>query len=186
MRTAAFPKSILRQNRCDKFDPAGQYAGFFFGLLYNEHMNCSEIQIRKFDQLKLKELYEILKARVDVFVVEQECTYPEIDGIDYYAVHFFQTDEKGTVISYLRIFENVHGEIQIGRVLTRIRKKSLGRKILHAAADYITKTYPHRTIVLEAQTYAIGFYAKEGFRVVSEVFLEDGIPHVKMQKDPED
>lgn len=184
MKTAVLPKDFPKRNRCNiEPNPAGQYAGFFSGLGYNRHMEHRKIEIRRFNELDLRDLYEILRARVDVFVVEQNCLYPELDGIDYDAIHMFMKDESGTVISCLRIFENRNGELQIGRVLTRKRNAHLGQEILHAAVEYIDHIYPGRPIVLEAQTYAIGFYEKEGFRVISEEFLEDGIPHVKMQRD---
>ena len=184
MKTAALPRTFRKQNRCNtELNPADQYAGFFTGVDYNRHMEDREIRIRRFDELDQRDLYEILRARVDVFVVEQNCPYPELDGIDYDAIHLFRKDESGTVISCLRIFENRLGELQIGRVLTRKRNADLGREILHAAVEYIDDIYPNRPVVLEAQTYAIGFYEKEGFRVISEVFLEDGIPHVKMRRD---
>ena len=140
----------------------------------------AEITVKPFAQLSNEELYAILKARVNVFVVEQECPYPELDGKDQEAVHFFLPDEAGTVLAYLRVYENEAGAMQIGRVLTTVRGASYGRRLLHRAVAYLEETAPGKPVVLEAQTYAIGFYEKEGFVVSSEEFLEDGIPHVKM------
>ena len=160
---------------------------FFLEFEYNGFMNSGSeaetlIQIRPFSELSTEELYEILKARVDVFVVEQNCPYPELDGKDRSAVHFFRKAEDGTILSYLRLYEAGAGMIQIGRVLTRVRGKNYGRQLLHAAVEYAEQHWPDRTVMVEAQTYASGFYEKEGFRVCSEEFLEDGIPHVRMER----
>lgn len=138
-----------------------------------------ELKIRHFDELTLSELYKILRVRNEVFVVEQKCAYQDIDGIDPRSVHMFY-EEDGKIAAYLRLFYRNEGIVQIGRVLTVRRKEGLGRKLLHEAVRYADETMKPETMYLEAQTYAAGFYEKEGFRVVSEPFDEDGIPHVKM------
>lgn len=132
-----------------------------------------------FNELTIIELYEILKARVKIFVVEQKCAYQEIDGIDYRSLHLFYKSND-SITAYLRIFEKEKGVIQIGRVLTVEHRKGFGGKILKEAVSLIKKQMNSERIYLEAQCYAIGFYEKEGFKVCSEEFLEDGIPHVKM------
>ena len=143
------------------------------------HSVCMELKIRRFDELTANELYEILRVRCEVFVVEQKCAYQDIDGIDPRSVHMFY-EEDGKIAAYLRLFYRNEGIVQIGRVLTVRRKEGLGRKLLHEAVRYADETMKPETMYLEAQTYAAGFYEKEGFRVVSEPFDEDGIPHVKM------
>ena len=137
--------------------------------------------MKKFDELTLDELYEILRIRSAVFVVEQECAYQDIDGIDQRSMHLF-FEEEGKVTAYLRYFEKADeaGTIQIGRVLTVKRGMGLGRKLLHECME-ILKNEGVLKVYLEAQEYAVGFYEKEGFRVDSEPFLEDGIPHVCMR-----
>ena len=138
-----------------------------------------ELVYKSFDELTNKELYEILKIRSSVFVVEQNCVYQDIDGIDLDSMHFFlKEDEK--IYAYLRSFIKEEGVIQIGRVLTTKRREGLGQRILKEAIEIITSTQKPSSIYLEAQSYAIKFYEKEGFIVISEEFLEDGIPHVKM------
>lgn len=138
-----------------------------------------ELVIKSFEELTKIELYEILKVRVNIFVVEQKCPYEEIDGIDYKSLHlFYKSHEK--ILAYLRIFEREKRTIQIGRVLTAEHGKGLGSKILKEAVSFIKKQMKPKKIYLEAQCYAIGFYEKEDFKVCSEEFLEDGIPHVKM------
>lgn len=138
---------------------------------------------KTFDELTNRELYEILRAREAVFVVEQNCPYYDIDGLDYPSLHMFYKDEDGSVQACLRIFEKVDepGTMQIGRLVTVARGVGLGGKILHQAVEWIRKKGNVNSIYLEAQQYAIGFYAKEGLQVVSDPFLEDGIPHVQMR-----
>ena len=138
---------------------------------------------KTFDELTNRELYEILRAREAVFVVEQNCPYYDIDGLDYPSLHMFYKDEDGSVQACLRIFEKVDepGTMQIGRVVTVARGIGLGGKILHRAVEWVRENCDATGIYLEAQQYAIGYYAKEGFQVMSDPFLEDGIPHVQMR-----
>lgn len=138
---------------------------------------------KTFDELTNRELYEILRAREAVFVVEQNCPYYDIDGLDYPSLHMLYKDEDGSVQACLRIFEKVDepGTMQIGRLVTVARGVGLGGKILHQAVEWIRENCDANGIYLEAQQYAIGFYAKEGLQVVSDPFLEDGIPHVQMR-----
>ncbi|MCR5067871.1 MAG: GNAT family N-acetyltransferase [Erysipelotrichaceae bacterium] len=137
--------------------------------------------IKKFDELSLNELYDILKLRVDVFVVEQRCPYQEIDDRDQNALHVFFKDEN-RIQAYLRVLDRgVESEyVSIGRVVTATRNKGLGIRILNEGIRMAQEVYRADKIYLEAQTYAIPFYEKAGFRVISEEFAIDGIPHVKM------
>lgn len=140
-----------------------------------------ELKIKKFEEFTTKELYEILKARAAVFVVEQNCVYQDLDDIDYRSIHVFYQEED-SVTAYVRIFEREPGILQIGRVLTTKRGIGLGEKIMREAISVAQDAGDNQQIILEAQVYAIGFYQKLGFEVCSEEFLEDGIPHVKMRK----
>ena len=133
-----------------------------------------------FTDLTIRELYEILKARSAIFVVEQNCVYQDIDGLDPTSLHVFLEDE-GRIAAYLRAFVKEPGVVQMGRVLTVRRGVGLGGKLLRAGIEEIRERFHPRKIYIEAQSYAVGFYAREGFRVTSEEFLEDGIPHVKME-----
>ena len=135
-----------------------------------------------FADLTTRELYEILKARCAVFVVEQNCVYQDIDGQDPTSLHVFFEDE-GRIAAYLRAFVKEPGVVQMGRVLTVDRGIGLGGMILRAGIKEIRERFHPRKIYIEAQSYTVGFYAREGFRVTSEEFLEDGIPHVKMELD---
>ena len=136
-----------------------------------------ETYIKTFDELSNKELYEIIRARENVFIVEQDCPYHDADGLDEDSVHIFYADDDGKVLAYLRVLhrEGDPGTVQIGRVITISRGTGLGRKILHEAVEYAINVMGAESLYLEAQTYAAGFYAKEGFRINSEEFFEDGM-----------
>lgn len=143
----------------------------------------NRLNVKHYRELTLDELYEILRARCEVFVVEQNCPYLDPDGLDKRSIHVFYTREDGSVAGCLRLFtldgdpETVH----LGRVVTTDRGTGLGGRMLHEGV-LRAKTMLHaKKIVLHAQCYAAGFYAREGFVVCSEEFLEDGIPHVKME-----
>ena len=132
-----------------------------------------------FGELSTKELYEILRSRAEIFVVEQNCVYQDLDGIDYESLHiFYEEDER--VTAYLRAFRKDADTVQMGRVLTLHHGAGLGGRLLKEGIGQIrAKMHPAR-IYIEAQCYATGFYEREGFRICSEEFLEDGIPHVQM------
>ena len=139
-----------------------------------------KLKSKFFNELTTKELYELLRARAEIFVVEQNCVYQDLDCKDYNSLHvFFEND--GVVEAYLRAFLKEEGVVQIGRVLTLEHGKGMGGKILTAGLKEAKDKFHPKKIFLEAQCYAIGFYEREGFKVCSETFLEDGIPHVEME-----
>ena len=140
--------------------------------------------LKHFSELTNRELYEILRVRVAIFVVEQTCPYQEIDEADFDAYHLFLTDDSGHIRAYLRIFEKNAEYTRLGRILTADRGKGLGLALLQEGMRAAETLYGKRRFYIEAQSYAIGFYEKAGFRVTSEEFLEDGIPHVKMEAPP--
>lgn len=135
---------------------------------------------KAFHELTVDELYDIISLRIDVFVVEQHCAYAETDGIDKKSMHLFLKDDD-KIVSYLRFFKRDDGMVQIGRVVSRIRRHGYGHLLLQKATDLIREIPDVSGIMLEAQVYAIPFYEKAGFRVVSEPFDEDGIMHVRME-----
>ena len=141
--------------------------------------------IKHFNELTTTELYEILKTRFEIFVTEQECLYQDLDDKDQDAIHVFCMNEKGRVTGCLRVFWNdeAAGVAQIGRVATLEHSKGIGGEILHAGVEVARDRLGAKKITLHAQEYAIGYYAKEGFEVVSDIFMEDGIPHVTMELD---
>ena len=118
-----------------------------------------------------------------MFVVEQDCVYQDLDDKDQDAIHVFCYNDAGRVAGCLRVFmrDAQNGVAQIGRVVTLEHGKGIGGKILRKGVEVAKKSFNAKKIYLEAQVYAIGYYAKEGFEVVSDEFMEDGIPHVKME-----
>jgi len=147
-------------------------------------------QIKKFNELTTKELYQILQIRVEVFVLEQKCAYQDIDNKDESSFHLFgiDTDIKDTnpIVAYLRIIAPSisYKEPSIGRVITikSHRKKGLGVELMKRAIEYSENEYKGQGIRISGQLYLEKFYNDLGFKTVSEVYLEDNIKHVEMLK----
>lgn len=141
------------------------------------------ILIKNFEQLSLHELYDLLQLRAEVFVVEQDCVYQDIDGKDEKALHVlgYRNDQ---LVAYTRIFPPgiYFKEAAIGRVVVKSssRKNELGHKILKASIKAIEDHFETKTIKLSAQTYLMKFYESHGFKAIGEGYLEDGIPHIAM------
>lgn len=144
-----------------------------------------QVKVKRFEDLTLHELYEVLQLRSEVFVVEQDCVYQDIDGKDEKALHVLGY-EADVLVAYTRIFPPgvYFYEAAIGRVVVRkeSRKNSYGHKILQASIQAIEDHYSTRQIKLSAQTYLTKFYESHGFHQVGEGYLEDGIPHIAMVK----
>lgn len=140
-----------------------------------------EITVKSFAELTTEELYELLKLRVNVFVVEQNCPYPELDDRDQKAMHVY-ADREGRIAGYLRVMDRdaEHPHVSIGRVLTTERRQGIGTALLQKGIAVARDVFQADSIYLEAQTYAKTLYEKQGFRQISDEFLEDGIPHVAM------
>ena len=140
-----------------------------------------ETFVKTFDELSTSELYEILKLRQDVFIIEQQCVYPDIDQKDSNSLHVFVKDHD-EIIAYLRVLEKgiSFDEVGIGRVISKYRRKGLGTLVLKAGIQAAKEIYHADEIIIEAQTYAKHFYEIQGFVQCSDEFLEDGIPHIKM------
>lgn len=140
-----------------------------------------ELVIKKFDELTVDELYDILKLRVDVFVEEQNCPYPEIDGKDQNAYHIWLKDEDG-IVSYLRVLDKgvSFEDAALGRVISAKRRKGYGTILLKEGIRIAKEKFGADKITIEAQVYARKFYENVGFKKVSEEFLEDEIPHILM------
>jgi ElaA protein len=138
------------------------------------------MEIKTFNELTTKELYEILRLRAEIFVVEQNCVYQDLDGIDYNSVHIFYED-NGRVLAYLRFYPLDENTVSLGRVVTLYHKSGFGGKILKIGLDEIKKRFNPQTVVIHAQCQAKGFYEKFGFKETSDVFLEDEIEHIEMK-----
>ena len=139
--------------------------------------------IKKFNELKAEELYEILALRNKVFIVEQECAYLDCDNKDLKSYHLFCTKDR-KIIAYLRILEKgvSYDEISIGRVLVEkdYRGYGIAREMLLKAIEFIKNHLKGDTIKIQAQAYLFDFYSNLGFKAVSGEYLEDNIPHIDM------
>ena len=139
---------------------------------------------KPFAELTLKQLYEVLKLRQDVFIVEQECCYDDIDSADDAAVHMLVVGSDEQLVAYLRLFEpGVRcDEASIGRIIVSraARGVGLGKRLVEQGIDYCQSAFPNAGIRIEAQAHLQKFYADCGFETVSESRLVDGIPHVDM------
>lgn len=142
-----------------------------------------KLSVKKTSELSVEEFLEIAKARVKVFVVEQNCPYQEIDDQDDNALHMILRVD-GQLAAYTRIIEHEdHIHMSFGRVLVveEFRKHHLGRQIVSATIDEIKQDFPGRDIKIAGQNYLRSFYESFGFKAVSDVYLEDEIPHIDLE-----
>ena len=139
--------------------------------------------LKKFDELTNIELYNILKERTLVFVVEQNCAYLEVDGKDSVSYHFFK-EENGEIIAYSRIVPAgvSYQEISIGRVLVKKehRGQGIAEELIKRGLYFIQNELKETTVKIQAQEYLSKFYSSFGFEATSETYLEDNIPHIDM------
>jgi ElaA protein len=152
-------------------------------------MQMIEWETKTFDRLCTDELYDLLKLRVDVFVKEQNCAYAELDGKDRHPDTLHLTGRNGNreLVAYLRILPpGLSFDLpSIGRVV--VSKRNRGQGLCHLmmkqAMDQVCRIWPGMGIKISAQAYLEGFYAAYGFEKTSDVYLEDGIPHVEMVRE---
>ncbi|EHS53227.1 GCN5-related N-acetyltransferase [Rhizobium sp. PDO1-076] len=141
------------------------------------------VDARRLEDFSALELHDLLKMRVDVFVVEQKCPYPEIDGKDKHALHL-RLMQDNDLLAAARIFAPAEaaGPAKIGRVVVSPahRGKRLGDAVMREAITLCEERFPACTIALSAQSHLKAFYASFGFEACSAEYLEDGIPHVDM------
>lgn len=138
-----------------------------------------ELKIKLFDELTTRELYEIVRARTAIFLLEQRIICQDFDGVDYDSLHCF-FEEDGSVVAYLRAYRVDSDVVKIGRVLSVTHGMGLGTRLMKESVPEIGKRLPCKTVMLHAQKHAQGFYERLGFAVRSPEFLEEGIPHVAM------
>jgi len=140
-------------------------------------------KIKTFDELTTMELYQIMQIRVDVFVVEQTCVYRELDGLDRDSYHVYATNDSG-IAAYARILPPglSYKELSIGRVLVSKdhRRSGLGSELIERTLTFIFEELNERVIKIQAQEYLLSFYRSFGFEKVSDVYLDEGIPHIDM------
>ncbi|AAN53607.1 Protein ElaA [Shewanella oneidensis] len=153
--------------------------------------NSIQWQNLSFNQLNANTLYDILKLRVDVFVVEQACAYPELDDKDRHpeTQHLMGLSPQGELLAYARVLPPglSYLEASIGRVVISPagRGQGLATPLMQQAIEAALTAWPEAGIQIGAQEYLNAFYQKLGFHACSEVYLEDGIPHIDMRYQPE-
>jgi ElaA protein len=138
----------------------------------------------EFDRLSVHELHALLKLRTDVFVVEQQCPYPELDGRDPEALHMLGRTSNGALAAYARILPpDEHGMPHIGRVVVdpAHRGKQLGRAVMEACLRELERIHGARRSAVSAQQHLQRFYASLGYVAVSAPYVWDGIPHIDME-----
>ncbi|BCL16436.1 GNAT family N-acetyltransferase [Micromonospora sagamiensis] len=142
-----------------------------------------DLRVASFADLDTRTFHDLLRLRIDVFVVEQECPYPELDGRDVEpGTRHLWLAEDGTPVAYLRILADPGGVERIGRVVVAPAARGgghAGRLMTEALA-----VVGHRPCVLEAQSHLVDFYARYGFTVSGPEYVEDGIPHTPMRREP--
>ena len=145
-----------------------------------------EIKVKSFQELNTQELYELLALRAEVFVLEQECAYQDLDGKDFKALHIIGINE-GSIVAYARIFKagDYFEEASIGRIVVKPahRTSGYGRQIVNASEEAIRNCFHSKRIRLSAQSYLSKFYSDMGYTQEGEEYLEDGISHITMIKE---
>jgi len=145
-----------------------------------------EWKIKRFEALSVKELYNLLQLRAEVFIVEQNCVYQDIDGKDEKALHLLGED-KGEIVAYARLFKphDYFEQASIGRVVVKetSRAHKLGHILMREAIQEIKTHFDQTKITISAQLYLKKFYESHGFIQTSEMYLEDDIPHIEMKKE---
>lgn len=141
-------------------------------------------QIKTYDELTKNQLYTIIKERINIFVVEQNCPYPELDDLDQASFHLFFQEED--IRAYCRILPKglKYEEVSIGRVIVKekYRRSGIATLLMKKAITYVEEELHETQIKIQAQDHLRHFYQSFGFTPVSEIYLEDGIPHVDMVK----
>ena len=137
--------------------------------------------VKHFKELTVDELYEILKLRAEVFVVEQNCVYQDVDDVDLDAYHVYYKEE-GKMVAYLRVVDKGKrlDEVSIGRVICVKRRRGIGSELMKIGLAVAKEKYGARLVKIGAQAYAKPFYEKAGFVQISGESLEDGRPHIYM------
>lgn len=146
-----------------------------------------EWQWSDLEQFTPRQLYAVAAARIEVFVVEQNCVYQELDGLDLGARHLTGWS-GGNVAAYLRVLgpDTRFAEPSIGRIITTrpFRGTGVGRKLVALGLEEAERLYPAQAIRISAQAHLQRFYGEFGFVTDSAEYLEDGIPHVEMLRAP--
>ncbi|MED3853410.1 GNAT family N-acetyltransferase [Priestia megaterium] len=143
--------------------------------------------IKSFQELTNDELYEILQVRTAIFVVEQKCAYLEVDGKDKLAYHLFKKENE-KIIAYLRVLPKgiSYREASLGRIIVKQAQRGtgLGRELVARGIDFLENELHEKTIKIQAQSRLQTFYESFGFRPISDIYSDEGLPRVDMLKTP--
>ena len=146
---------------------------------------------KRFDELDTQDLYNILQLRAEVFIVEQDCIYQDVDGFDQQALHVLgqlQEGEQAQIVCYSRLLPPgaKYDGASIGRVVSRqsARGGGNGKTLMVNSLAFCKDYWPDTAITISAQQYLQQFYTELGFETLSEPYDEDGIPHIRMQLNP--
>ena len=141
-------------------------------------------QTKAFKDLSVDEYFEIIHLRTEIFVVEQDCPYQEVDEKDRKSYHLYGRAENGQVIAVTRILPPgiSYNEISVGRVALKAvyRGKGIADELMNETFKFIEKEFGKQPIRISAQEYLLNYYSKHGFKQVGEMYLEDDIPHIEM------
>lgn len=143
-------------------------------------------QVKKFNELTVSELYQIMVLRAKVFVVDQKRIYQDPDNRDQQAIHIFKHDQDGQIVAYARVFLIEAQTVTFGRVVTsnKVRGQGVGGQLLDKIMEVIQKNYPGKLVEIEAQEQVQGFYERAGFVSDGEPFIYKSTPHIKMVHQP--
>ncbi|WP_344924640.1 GNAT family N-acetyltransferase [Aquimarina addita] len=142
-----------------------------------------QFKIKRFDELEIKELYHMLRLRAEVFIVEQDCVYQDIDNKDQKALHVLGI-KNDKIIAYTRLFDagDYFEKASIGRVVISDKERAYGygHELLKKSIAAVNEFFNTSDIKISAQCYLKKFYKQHGFKQIGEEYLEDGIPHIAM------
>jgi len=142
--------------------------------------------IKSFNELSLAEFHDIIQLRLNIFVVEQDCPYLDLDDKDQIAYHFFGSTKQGKIVAYTRLFApgDYYEEAAIGRVVVHkdFRRNRLGYELMSRSIQQVESIFNAKTIRIGAQAYLKKFYESLGFKSTGHDYIEDGIPHLYMIK----
>ena len=141
-------------------------------------------EVKHFNDLSLSEFHDLIALRIQIFVIEQDCPYQEVDGKDKIAFHLFFKNEKDEMIATTRILPQgiSYEEVAIGRVVVHEdhRGTGLGNQLMADSMSFVEKQFGKVSVRLSAQKHLENYYGKHGFKSTGKEYLEDGIPHIEM------
>ncbi len=141
-------------------------------------------QIKHYNDLNINEFHDIIALRIEVFVIEQNCPYQDLDGKDKKCYHLICRDGKGKITATARILPPglSYQDVSIGRIVTAasVRGQGVGHELVHNSLQFVKEEFGTVPVVISAQSHLTTFYNQHGFNTTGKEYLEDGIPHTEM------